>query len=95
MVDVVNKLGTAEPVTPSKPQHGQTLLKPEEFLDILTKPEQLVGMLAKPGEFIASAYDFAEQVLSTQRKFAESAVEATKPLLGGTLGPVSEKDDTK
>jgi CBS domain-containing protein len=94
VVDVVNKLGTAEPVTPSNPQHGQMLLKPEEFLDILTKPEQLVGMLAKPGEFIASAYDFAEQVLSTQRKFAESAVEATKPLLGGTLGAAPEKDDT-
>ena len=67
-------------------------LKPEEFLDVLTKPEELVGRLAKPGEFIASAYDFAEQMLTSQRKFAEGMVEATKPLLGGTEGARAKKD---
>jgi CBS domain-containing protein len=93
VVDVVNNLGTTQPATSSStPQHGDMPLKPEEFLDVLTKPEELIGRLAKPGEFIASAYDFAEQMLTSQRKFAEGMVEATKPLLGGTEGAQAKKD---
>ena len=69
-------------------------LKPDEFLGMLTKPEELVGMLAKPGEFIASAYDFAEQLLTSQVEFAEGMTEAIKPLLGGTKG-AAKKDDSK
>ena len=76
VVDVVNNLGITQPVTSSTPRHGDVLLKPEEFLAMLTKPEELVGMLSKPGEFVASAYDFAEQMLTSQRKFAEGMVEA-------------------
>ena len=60
---------------------------------MLTKPEELVGMLSKPGEFVASAYDFAEQLLTSQRKFAEGMVEATKPLVGDTEGVPLEKWD--
>ena len=30
---------------------------------------------------MASAYDFAEQLLSSQRRFAEELVRATSPLL--------------
>ena len=37
--------------------------------------------LPKPAELIASAYDFAEQLLSSQRKFAEEVIQATSPLL--------------
>jgi CBS domain-containing protein len=92
VVDVVNYLGTTEPVAGSTPQHGGTPLKPEEFLDMLAKPEKLVGMLTMPGDFIASAYDFAERLLSSHGKFAEGVIEATKPLLGGTEG-AAEKDD--
>ncbi len=36
---------------------------------------------------MASAYDFAEQLLTSQRKFAENVIEATKPLLGAKEGP--------
>ena len=61
---------------------------------MLSKPEELVGMLAKPGEFIASAYDFAEHMLSSHRKFAVGVVEATRPLYGGTEGTAAEEDDT-
>jgi hypothetical protein len=32
--------------------------------------------LPKPQEFVSSTYDFAEQVLISQRKFAESLLEA-------------------
>jgi hypothetical protein len=37
--------------------------------------------LPKPGELVANAYDFAEQLLATQRKFAEDVLAATAPVL--------------
>jgi hypothetical protein len=33
--------------------------------------------LPRPEEFIASGYDFAEQLLASQRKFAEEVLQAT------------------
>jgi hypothetical protein len=39
--------------------------------------------LPKPQELIASAYDFAEQLLASQRKFAEDVLKATAPMLTG------------
>jgi hypothetical protein len=36
--------------------------------------------LPKPHELIASAYDFAEQMLAGQRKFAEDALKAMAPV---------------
>ena len=95
VVDVVNHLGATQPVTSPGPRHSDTPVKPEEFLELLTKPEELVGRLAKPGEFIASAYDFAEQMLTSQRKVVEGMVEATKPLLGGTEGAGAKKGRAK
>jgi len=65
------------------------------FLAMLTKPEELVGMLSKPGEFVASAYDFAERLLSSQRKFAEGMVEPTKPRVGDPEGAAADKDDAE
>ena len=43
--------------------------------------------LPKPQDLIASAYDFAERLLASQRKFAEDVLKATAPLTAG-------KDDT-
>jgi len=94
VVDVVNNLGITQPVTPPAAPHGEVPVTPEEFLDMLAKPEELVGMLAKPGEFIASAYDFAEHLLTSQGEYAERMTEAIKPLLGGAKGTAS-KDDTR
>jgi hypothetical protein len=37
--------------------------------------------LPKPEDIVSSTYDFAEQVLANQRKFAEEILEATAPLL--------------
>ncbi len=37
--------------------------------------------LPKPQDLIKSAYDFAEQLLAGQRKFAEEVIQATAPLL--------------
>ena len=39
--------------------------------------------LPKPQELIASAYDFAEQLLASQRKFAEDVLNTTVPMLTG------------
>jgi|SRR5215469_8366450 len=36
--------------------------------------------LPQPAEFVAGAYDFAEQLLAAQRKFAEDALAAIAPL---------------
>src|SRR6516162_7209234 len=40
--------------------------------------------LPKPEEVVASAYDFAEQLLAGQRKFAEEVLKATAPLVPAT-----------
>jgi hypothetical protein len=36
--------------------------------------------LPKPEELVANAYDFAEQLLASQRRFAEEVVKATSAL---------------
>jgi hypothetical protein len=45
--------------------------------------------LPKPGELVANAYDFAEQLLAAQRKFAEDVLAVTAPLW--TSEPASAK----
>ena len=42
--------------------------------------------LPKPADVVASAYDFAEQLLASQRKFAEEVLKATSALTPGTEG---------
>jgi hypothetical protein len=42
----------------------------------------LADKLPKPEEVVASAYDFAEQLLASQRKFAEEVLKATAALPG-------------
>ena len=39
--------------------------------------------LPKPEAVVASGYEFAEQLLTSQRKFADEVVKATAPLLPG------------
>jgi hypothetical protein len=51
--------------------------------------------LPKPEEYMASGYDFAEELLSSQRKFTESLFEAIKPLLGSRNGVAAKKGATK
>ncbi|HBW19736.1 MAG TPA: hypothetical protein DEH11_12360, partial [Actinobacteria bacterium] len=67
VVDVVNKLGAVSSPALPEPEPG---LPPSA--DTLPGREEIV----------ANAYDFAEQMLSSQRKFAETVLEATEPLLG-------------
>ena len=39
--------------------------------------------LPKPEDVVAGGYDFAEQLLTSQRKFADEVVKATAPLMPG------------
>jgi hypothetical protein len=41
----------------------------------------LADKLPTPSEFVASAYDFAEELLASQRKFAMDVLAATAPLM--------------
>jgi hypothetical protein len=42
---------------------------------------RLADKLPKPEEFVGSAYNFAEQLLAAQRKFAEDVFHVTAPLM--------------
>jgi hypothetical protein len=57
---------TVQSVTPSFPKVNLP------YADQLPKPETLVN----------GAYDFAEQLLSTQRKFTNNVIQAAAPLTG-------------
>ena len=45
----------------------------------------------QPAEFVAGAYDFAEQWLAAQRKFAEDVLAATAPLFTSEPAPTTTK----
>ena len=50
--------------------------------------------LPKSGELVSGAYDFAEQLLAAQRKFAEDVLQATAPLFYGQTAPAAKKAST-
>ncbi len=68
-----NNLGITQAITSPVSQQDKTLA--EEYVGKLAEP-------GEPGEIVASAYDFAEQMLISQRKFAEGLLEATKAAAG-------------
>jgi hypothetical protein len=47
--------------------------------------------LPKPEEVVANAYDFAEQLLKSQRQFAEEVIKATSSLMPSTEDSASAK----
>ena len=47
--------------------------------------------LPKPSELVTGAYDFAEQLLAAQRKFAEDVLHATAPVFNGDTAPAAKK----
>ena len=51
--------------------------------------------LPKPEELVANAYDFAEQLLAGQRKFAESVLHATTPMIAAKNGTPARKTDSQ
>ena len=50
--------------------------------------------LPKPEDRVSGAYDFAEQLLAAQRKFAEDVLHATAPLFYGETAPAAKKAST-
>jgi hypothetical protein len=44
----------------------------------------LADKMPKPGDLVANAYDFAEQLLAAQRKFAEDVLQAAAPVLAAS-----------
>jgi hypothetical protein len=54
----------------------------------------LADQIPRPQDLVASAYDFAEQLLASQRKFAEDVMKATAPLLPGKDDAPAKKTGT-
>ena len=50
--------------------------------------------LPQPGEFVAGTYDFIEQLLAAQRKFAEDVLAVTAPLYTSEPAPTAKKTTT-
>jgi len=48
------------------------------------------GKLPTPSDVVSNAYDFAAQLLASQRKFAEDLLKATAPLLPAGAGKAGE-----
>ena len=48
-----------------------------------TPQTSIPNQLPKPQDIVAGGYDFAEKLLSSQRKFADEVVKAAAPLLPG------------
>ena len=67
---------TVQSVTPAMPDVNMS------FADKLPKPQEL----------IASAYDFAGQLLASQRKFAEEVLQAIAPLTAGQDNDAAKKN---
>jgi hypothetical protein len=56
-----------------------------------TAPAPYADNLPKPSQLVADAYDFAEQLLAAQRKFAEDVLQATAPVFTSKEGSKAAK----
>jgi hypothetical protein len=73
VVDAIEKW--AATVQSMKPELPEVNLPFADSLNIADR-------LPKPQDVVKNAYDFAEQLLANQRKFAEDVLKATAPLRG-------------
>jgi hypothetical protein len=71
--------GAVQSITPSLPE--------------LSLP--FADKLPRPADVVAGAYDFAEQLLASQRKFTEDVVKATAELLPTPAGAPAKKTASK
>jgi hypothetical protein len=72
---------TVRTVTPKLPPAYVPFADRLPKLPSVTVP--FADKLPTPEEVVASGYDFAEKLLSSQRKFADEVVKAAAPLLPG------------
>src|SRR5882757_1486102 len=82
---------TIRTVTPRLPSVPGPLADRLPKLPSVTVP--FANRLPTPEDVVASSYDFAEQLLAIQRKFAEDVLAATEPLISGN-GKRAWKDAT-
>src|SRR5579864_8659169 len=81
-----NWLETVRSVTPNFPSVYAPLADRLPKLPSVNVP--FADKLPKPQDVVASGYEFAEQLLALQRKFAEDLLDATAPLIPGhSKGP--------
>ena len=74
---------TVRTVTPKLPSAYVPLAdRLPKLLPSVTVP--FADKLPKPEDVVATAYDFAEKLLSSQRQFAEDLLKATTPLMAGS-----------
>jgi hypothetical protein len=77
IVDAIEKwAATVQSMKPELPELNLPFADSLSISDKLPKPEDLVK----------NAYDFAEQLLANQRKFAEDVLRAAAPLRGSANG---------
>ena len=84
VVDAIERwVTTVQSLRPELP--GMNLPFAENF--------NVADKLPKPEDLVKGAYDFAEQLLASQRKFAEDVLKATSPLLpaSGTSTSTAKK----
>src|SRR5579859_915367 len=79
-----NWLETVRSVTPNFPSVYAPLADRLPKLPSVNVP--FADKLPKPEDVVASGYEFAEQLLALQRKFAEDLLDATAPLIPGGKG---------
>ena len=72
---------TVRTVTPKLPSVSVPLADRLPKLPSVTVP--FADRLPTPEDVVASGYDFAEELLAIQRKFAEDVLAATEPLIPG------------
>jgi hypothetical protein len=77
ILDTIRK--SQEAVTDAIRTWAETVQSITPSLPIPSVP--FADKLPKPGELVSNAYDFAEQLLAAQRKFAEDVIAATAPVL--------------
>ena len=86
IVDTIERwASTVQSVKPDMPELP--------FADSLSFADKL----PKPQDLVKNANDFAEELLASQRKFAEDVLKATAPLIGAgdTHGSGSKDDAAK
>ena len=63
----------------------RTLAEPVRAISPKLPPVPFADKLPGPGNAVDMTYDFAEQLLASQRKFTEDLLKATAPLMPGRV----------
>jgi hypothetical protein len=90
ILDTIRK--SQEAVTDAITAWAQTVQSLKPTLPVPSAP--FADKMPKPGELVADAYNFAEQLLAAQRKFAEDVLQATAPVFSAKADTTSAKEES-